>query len=61
MKDLSRLDIPKKTAKDNYQEPQQPKNTKKKKILITIVVCILVVAVESKLVNKHLTKIKAEQ
>lgn len=30
MKDLSRLDIPKKTAKDNSQEPQQPKNTKKK-------------------------------
>ncbi|AHH46153.1 cell division protein [Francisella tularensis subsp. holarctica PHIT-FT049] len=61
MKDLSRLDIPKKTAKDNSQEPQQPKNTKKKKILITIVVCLLVVAVASKLVNKHLKKIKAEQ
>ncbi|MDE4967589.1 SPOR domain-containing protein, partial [Francisella tularensis subsp. holarctica] len=53
--------MPKKTAKVNSQEPQQPKNTKKKKILITIVVCILVVAVASKLVNKHLKKIKAEQ
>ncbi|MBK2356914.1 SPOR domain-containing protein [Francisella hispaniensis] len=61
MKDLSRLDIPKKTAKDSLQEPQKPKNSKKKKILIALIVCLLVVAVVSKLINKHLKKIKAEQ
>lgn len=61
MKDLSRLDIPKKIAKDNSQEPQQPKNTKKKKILIALVVCLLILAVASKIINKHLKKIKAEQ
>ena len=61
MKDLSRLDIPKKIAKDNSQDPQQPQNTKKKKILIALVVCLLVVAVAPKFINKHLKKIKAEQ
>ncbi|APC91159.1 MULTISPECIES: SPOR domain-containing protein [Francisella] len=61
MKDLSKLDIPKKTTKDNSQEPPKPKNTKKKKILIALVVCLLAVAIVSKLINKHLKKIKAEQ
>lgn len=61
MKDLSRLDIPKKIAKDNSQEPPQPKNTKKKKILIALVVCLLILVVVSKLINKHFKKIKAEQ
>ena len=61
MKDLSRLDIPKKTAKDSLQEPQKQKNLKKKKILIVLIVCLLIIAAVSKLINKHLKKIKAEQ
>lgn len=55
MKDLSRLDIPK-TAKDSLQEPQKPKTLRKKKILIALIVCLLFVAVVSKLINKHLKR-----
>ncbi len=61
MKDLSRLDIPKKTTKENPQELQKPTGSKKKKIVIAAVVCLLVIAVASKLVNKHLKKVKAEE
>ena len=61
MKDLSRLDIPKKIAKDNLQKIPQPKNTKKKKILIALAVCLVILAIAAKLINKHLKKIKAEQ
>lgn len=61
MKDLSRLDIPKKTTKENPQELQKPTSSKKKKIVIAAVVCLLVIAVASKLINKHLKKIKAEE
>ncbi|GMN89648.1 SPOR domain-containing protein [Francisella sciaenopsi] len=63
MKDLSRLDIPKKSTKENPQELQKPKgpSSKKKKIVIAAVVCLLVIAVASKLINKHLKKVKAEK
>ncbi|MEY8765737.1 MULTISPECIES: SPOR domain-containing protein [Francisella] len=61
MKDLSRLDIPKKPTKENNKEPQKPSSSKRKKIVIIAVVCLLVIAVASKLINKHLKKVKAEE
>lgn len=61
MKDLSKLDAPKKPKNTVQQEPEKPKATKKKKLLIVAVVCLLGVAVASKMINKHLKKIKAEE
>ena len=61
MKDLSKLDIPKKQKNNVQQEPEKPKLNKKKKLLVVAVVCLLSVAVASKLINKHLKKIKAEE
>lgn len=61
MKDLSKLDAPKKPKNTVQQEPEKPKTTKKKKLLIVAVVCLLGVAVASKMINKHLKKIKAEE
>ncbi|MED7788467.1 SPOR domain-containing protein [Francisella sp. 19X1-34] len=61
MKDLSKLDIPKKQKNEVPQEPQKPKLNKKKKLLIIGIVCLLCIAVASKLINKHLKKIKAEE
>ncbi|WP_150466979.1 SPOR domain-containing protein [Francisella sp. SYW-9] len=61
MKDLSKLDIPKKQKSEVPQEPKKTKLNKKKKLLIIGVVCLLCIAVASKLINKHLKKIRAEE
>ncbi|AIT10054.1 cell division protein [Candidatus Francisella endociliophora] len=61
MKDLSRFDAPKKIKKETQQEPEKPKTTKRKKLLIIAVICLLGIAVASKIINKHLKKIKAEE
>lgn len=61
MKDLSRLNIPKKTDNKVQPEPEKPKATKKKKIVVIAVVCLLCIAVASKFINKHLKKVKAEE
>lgn len=61
MKDLSKLDIPKKQKNEIQQSPEKPKLNKKKKILIIVVIILLGVAVTSKMINKHLKKIKAEE
>ena len=62
MKDLSKFDIPKKSTKNNkeVEKPQQI-NTKKKKLVIIAIVCLLTIAVGSKLINKHLKKKKAQE
>ncbi|ASG68077.1 cell division protein [Francisella halioticida] len=57
MKDLSKLDIPKKQKKDIQPKPEKPKLNKKKKLLIIAIICLLSVAIVSKLINK----IKAEE
>ncbi|QIW10599.1 SPOR domain-containing protein [Francisella sp. LA112445] len=61
MKDLSKLDIPKKQKNEVPQEPEKPKLNKKKKLVIIAVVCLLCIAVASKLINKHFKKLKAEE
>ena len=63
MKDLSKFDIPKKNveADKEEQKPQEQVNTRKKKLVVIAIVCLLTVAVGSKLVNKHLKKKKAQE
>jgi len=61
MKDLSKLDTKKKIPQEVQEEPQKTKPSKRKKLLIVAVVCLLGIAVASKIVNKHLKKIKAEE
>lgn len=61
MKDLSKLEFPKKPKQEAQREPEVPKANKKKKILIIAIVCLLSIAVASKLINKHLKKIKIEE
>jgi len=63
MKDLSKFNIPKKNVENakEAEKLQQPINTKKKKLVIIAIVCLLTVAVGSKLVNKHLKKKKAQE
>lgn len=61
MRDLSKLDIPKKKQEEEVQQKQEVKNTKKKKLVIVIVVLLLAVAVGSKIINKHLKNKKAEE
>jgi cell division protein FtsN len=61
MKDLSKFDTPKKTKINTPVEPEKPKTNKKKKLIIIAIVCLLSIAVVSKLINKHLKKIKAQE
>ena len=63
MKDLSKFNIPKKNVEDNKEavKPQQQVNTKKKKLVVIAIVCLLAVAVGSKLVNKQLKEKKAQE
>jgi len=63
MKDLSKFNIPKKNveADKEEQKPQEQVNTRKKKLVVIAIVCLLTVAVGSKLVNKHLKKKKAQE
>ncbi|QIV96333.1 sporulation related protein [Allofrancisella inopinata] len=62
MKDLSRLNIPKK-PKDSSEQTQKPitSNTRRKKIIILFIVGLLSIAVASKIINKHLKKQKAQE
>ncbi|QIV94220.1 SPOR domain-containing protein [Allofrancisella frigidaquae] len=62
MKDLSRLNIPKK-PKDSSEQTQKPitSNTRRKKIIVLFIVGLLSIAVASKIINKHLKKQKAQE
>ena len=63
MKDLSKFNIPKKNTENakEAEKPQEQINTRKKKLVIIAIVCLLTVAIGSKLVNKHLKKKKAQE
>ena len=63
MKDLSKFNIPKKNAEAarEEQKSQQQGSTRKKKLVVITIVCLLSIAVGSKLVNKHLKKKKAQE
>lgn len=60
MKDLSRFNIPKKEPEPEKDVKKVAPGSKKKKIIVIVaIVCLLIIAVSSKLVNKHLKKLKA--
>ena len=62
MKDLSKLTVTKKnTQADVLSAKVDSSNKKKKRIIIVAIVCLLAVAVGSKIANKHLKKKKYEQ
>ena len=62
MKDLSKLGVPRKPNKvDNIPSIEAKAGTRKKKIIIVAIVCLLGVAVGSKMVNKHLKKNASEK
>ncbi|AXA34318.1 SPOR domain-containing protein [Francisella adeliensis] len=61
MKDLSRFDTPKKEPEIKQELKKTSPESKKKKVVIVAIVCLLAIAVGSKLVNKHLKKLKAEE
>lgn len=63
MKDLSKFDIPKKKieASKQAEKPQEQVNSRKKKLVVIAIVCLLAVAVGSKIVNKHLKKKKTQE
>ena len=57
----STSDSKKTESNKETEKPQAPVNTKKKKLVIIAIVCLLAIAVGSKLVNKHLKKKKAQE
>jgi len=61
MRDLSKFNIPKNPAANKVEIEQKSKNSKKKILVITAVVVLLTIAVTSKIINKHLKKLKAEE
>ena len=63
MKDLSKLEILTKKPEfdeNNPEKSKKPTSNKKKKIIIIAIVCLLGIAVCSKLINKHLKKERAQ-
>ncbi len=62
MKDLSKLGVPRKPNKvDNTPNSEVKTGGRKKKIIVVAIVCLLGVAVGSKMINSHLKKNKAEK
>lgn len=61
MKDLSRFDLPPKKPEAKEDVKKTSPNSKKRKVVIIAIVCLLAIAVGSKLVNKHLKKLKAQE
>ena len=61
MRDLSKLNTPKKEAPKEELQPVSQPMSKKKKIAVIAIVCLLAIGLGSKVINKHLKKKKLEE